>query len=206
MDSSSLAFFASTLFVAAIIPGPGITALVLRVLGYGSRGALGFCIGMALGDFTWFTFAVLGLAAIASTFALAFTIIKYVGAAYLVYIAWKMWTARDMGLEIDSSKKSRGSTLVGSILSGLFLTLGNPKVMVFYLALLPNIIRIDQISLIGYGQLLIVLLSVLLVVFAIYVFLALKARRMISSNRVMGYVGKGSSLLMLGVAATIVTR
>src|SRR5262245_32608691 len=93
MDATALAVFPSALLVAAASPGPGIAAIVARVLGRGTAGAFAFTAGVALGDVVWLTFAVLGLVVLAQTFAAVFLVIKYLGAAYLLYLAWKLWTA-----------------------------------------------------------------------------------------------------------------
>src|SRR5262245_6736157 len=93
MTLTGLLVFATALAVAAASPGPTITALVARVLARGTTGALAFMIGLSLGELVWLTAAILGLAFIAKTFALAFLALKYAGAAYLIYLAWRMWTA-----------------------------------------------------------------------------------------------------------------
>src|SRR5215212_3611358 len=93
MDKTHLILFAGALAVAAASPGPAITALVARVLVRGTAGAAAFMFGLAVGDVVWLTAATLGLAFIARTFALAFIALKYAGAAYLLYLAWRMWTA-----------------------------------------------------------------------------------------------------------------
>ena len=93
MDLTALIVFASALFVAAASPGPGIAAIVARVLGLGMNGAVPFTAGVALGDVVWLTVAILGLAVVAQTFQGVFLAIKYAGVAYLLYLAWKLWTA-----------------------------------------------------------------------------------------------------------------
>ena len=102
------------------------------------NGAVAFTAGVALGDVVWLTVAILGLAVVAQTFQGVFLAIKYAGVAYLLYLAWKLWTApvesRDVAADTSDVKPVR------LFLAGLAVTLGNPKVMVFYLALLPNII------------------------------------------------------------------
>ena len=151
MDLTSLIVFAGALFVAAASPGPGIAAIVARVLGRGMNGAVAFTAGVALGDVVWLTFAVLGLAVVAQTFQGVFLVIKYAGAAYLLYLAWKLWTApveaRDVAADTSDVKPVR------LFLAGLAVTLGNPKVMVFYLALLPNIIDLQAVTLLGWLEL-----------------------------------------------------
>jgi hypothetical protein len=124
MDIAGLFVFAAALFVAAASPGPAITALVARVLVRGTSGAVAFMLGLSIGDIAWLTAAVLGLAFIAKTFALAFLVVKYLGAAYLLYLAWRMWTASGERHEVEEPKAERPLRL---FLTGLSLTLGNPK-------------------------------------------------------------------------------
>ena len=163
MDLAALVIFASTLFVAAASPGPGITALVARVIGRGPEGASAFAAGLILGDLIWLAVAILGLAGVAQTFHEIFLIIKYVGAAYLLYLAYRMWTAPAAPHDI-AANGSRESDL-RLFLGGLALTLGNPKVVAFYLALLPNLIDLTRAGLTGYVELASVSIAVLTVVF-----------------------------------------
>ena len=93
MDVAALVLFASTLLVAAASPGPGVAALVAQVVGRGSRGAGAFAAGLILGDLMWLAVAILGLAVVAQTFHEVFLVIKYAGAGYLAYLAYRMWTA-----------------------------------------------------------------------------------------------------------------
>src|SRR5215470_5286854 len=94
MDLAALVIFASTLLVAAASPGPAITALVARVIGRGVAGAPAFAAGLVLGDLMWLAVATLGLAVVAQTFHEVFLVIKYIGAGYLIYLAYRMWTAK----------------------------------------------------------------------------------------------------------------
>ena len=93
MSLSGLAFFALVYFVFVITPGPGVAAMIARGLGTGMRGAVPYALGFMLGDMVWFTIAATGLAALATQFAVAFTIVKFAGCAYLIYLAWKIWRA-----------------------------------------------------------------------------------------------------------------
>ena len=74
-------------------PGPGVAALVARVLGQGLKGVAPFIAGYFVADMIWLTFAATGLAVVAKTFAGVFVAIKFAGAAYLLYLAWRMATA-----------------------------------------------------------------------------------------------------------------
>lgn len=204
MDIGSLILFAGALLVAAASPGPGVAAIVARVLGRGMQGAFAFTAGMALGDVIWLTCAVLGLSAIAQTFGGVFLVIKYVGAAYLLYLAWKLWTApaeaRDVTADQPDAKPLR------LFLGGLALTMGNPKVMVFYLALLPSIIEMARVTWLGWLELSMVTLAVLAVVFGAYVLLAARTRALLASSRAMKLVNRVTGAVMASAAAAVASR
>lgn len=93
MDITGLLVFATALLIAAASPGPGVAALVARVLARGAGGALAFTAGLAIGDVVWLAAAVMGLTALAKLFGGLFLVIKYAGAAYLLYLAIRLWTA-----------------------------------------------------------------------------------------------------------------
>ena len=93
MDLTSLLIFAGALVVSAGSPGPSIAALVARVLTRGVRDVLPFLAAMWIGEAIWLSLAIFGLAVVAQSFHLAFVVIKWAGVAYLLWLAWKMWTA-----------------------------------------------------------------------------------------------------------------
>ncbi len=204
LSMSGLAIFALALAVAAFSPGPGIAAIVGRVLGRGRPGAVAFVSGMAIGDVVWLSLAVLGLAVLAETFREVFTMVKYAGAAYLLYLAIKMWTAPVSAREIApaAGRESRARLF----LAGLAVTMGNPKTMIFYLALLPNLIDLGRVDALAYLELALVTLGVLAVVFGFYILVTLRARDLITSPRALRLVNRGSGAIMAGAAVAIAAR
>jgi threonine/homoserine/homoserine lactone efflux protein len=204
MDLAGLLVFASALFIAAASPGPGIAAIVARVLGRGAGGAVAFTAGVAIGDVVWLSFAILGLSALAQAFQGVFEMVKYAGAAYLLYLAWKLWTApaEPHAVALEASRERPLRLFV----AGLAVTMGNPKVMVFYLALLPALIDTARVTLAGYAALVAVTLAVLTLVFSGYVLLAARARRLFTSPRALKLVNRGTGAVMAGAAAAIATR
>lgn len=205
MSLASLLTFALALFVAAGAPGPGIAAIVARVLGRGTQGAVAFTTGVALGDIVWLTCAVLGVAALAHTFGDVFLVIKYAGAAYLLYLAWKMWTAPARPHTVNTADVRREHPM-RLFLGGLSVTLGNPKVMVFYLALLPNLLDLQHVTAVGYLEVVAITLAVLTCVFSAYIGLAVRARRLLTSQRAVKAMNRSTSVIMAGAAITIATR
>ncbi|NNM72881.1 LysE family translocator [Enterovirga aerilata] len=204
MSLDALLVFAAALFVAAAAPGPGIAALVARVLGRGTGGAVAFTTGLALGDVVWLAVAVAGLSALAQSFHTVFLVLKYAGAAYLLVLAWKLWTAP--AAPAGSGEAPRPDPSWRLFLAGLAVTLGNPKVMVFYLALVPNLIDVASITPLGFAELAAVLLAVLAVVFGSYILLAARARRLLASPRAVRAVNRTTGAVMAGAAVAVATR
>jgi threonine/homoserine/homoserine lactone efflux protein len=205
MDLTSLLVFTAALFVAAASPGPGIAAIVARVLGRGMNGAIAFTAGVALGDVVWLTLAILGLSVVAHTFHAVFLAIKYAGAAYLLFLAWKLWTAPVVVAQPGSPEASDAKR-VRLFLAGLAVTMGNPKVMVFYLALLPNIVDLGAVTVWGWLELSMVVLGVLAVVFGAYLALAARTRRLFTSPRAMRMVNRGTGVVMASAAVAIAAK
>lgn len=201
LDPISLAGFALALAVAAATPGPAIAAIVARVLGHGARGSFAFTAGIALGDVVWLSFAVLGLAALAQTLGWVFLGLKYAGACYLLYLAWKLWTAPAMTFEDGPAPAAdRPGRL---FLGGLALTLGNPKTMLFYIALLPNLLDLHQVGLVGLVELAAVTLAILAVVFLGYIALAARARRLFGTPGAVRVLNRVTGTVMGGAAVKI---
>ena len=204
MDLAGLLLFSSALFIAAASPGPGIAAIVARVLGRGPRDAIAFSIGVALGDVVWLTFAILGLAALAQAFHEVFLVIKYAGAAYLLYIAYKIWTAPAVAKDVTAEERAEHPARL--LLGGLALTLGNPKTIVFYLALLPTILDLTHITALGFAELVAATLTVLGVVFAGYIVLAARARRLFTTPKAIRILNRTTGAMLAGAAAAVASR
>lgn len=203
MTLTSLLVFAAALFVAAGSPGPSIAALVARVLSKGYRDVLPFLAAMWVGEAVWLSFAVAGLAAIAESFHIVFVAIKWIGVCYLLYLAWKMWFAEPAGPGEDLPE-SRSALKM--FFTGLTVTLGNPKIMMFYVALLPSIIDLGGVTLTGWLELVAAMFIVLVVVDLAWVLLAAKARQFLKSPRAVRIANRFSAGTMAGAAAAIAAR
>jgi threonine/homoserine/homoserine lactone efflux protein len=203
MELAALGLFAAALFVNAGSPGPSIAALVARVISNGLGSVLPFLLAMWLGETMWLVAAVLGLGFVAQKFYLAFAIIKYCGIAYLLYLAWKMWTAPVI---VEESRMPTATSPLGLFATGMALTLGNPKIMVFYLALLPSLIDLNAVSAIGLFELVAVAFAVMMTVDLAWAFAASWARRWLKSPRAIKIANRSSACAMTGAAVAIATR
>jgi threonine/homoserine/homoserine lactone efflux protein len=201
---SALLIFAAALAIAAGTPGPSIAALISRVLTNGLRDVLPFLAAMWLGEAVWLTLAVLGLAMLAQSFAAVFTVLRYLGAAYLLFLAWKMWRA-PAELPEDAAPAG-GQRPWRMFAAGLLVTLGNPKIMVFYMALLPTLVDLGRLGPLGWGELTLTMLLVLAVVDLCWALLATRARRLLRSRRAVRIANRTSASMMAGAAAAIAVR
>jgi threonine/homoserine/homoserine lactone efflux protein len=203
MTPTTLLAYSGALFVAAAIPGPGMTAIVARALGSGFRPTFFMGLGLILGDLCYLTAVILGLALVAQTFTTPFLIIKYLGALYLVYIAWKLWTTGLIAQDIEAKR----STHIGlSFLSGLLVTLGNPKTMLFYVALVPTLIPLEAIGAKDYAALVGITFVELIAVLIPYILLASQARTLLKKPNSLKALNRSAASILAGTAAYIAVR
>ncbi|MGB8816774.1 MAG: LysE family translocator [Rhizobiaceae bacterium] len=195
--------YCAALALAVAVPGPGIVAMVARGLGSGFRATLPFTIGIALGDLVYLTAAVLGLAFIAKTFGVAFMVIKFAGAAYLLYLAFRFWTA-GVGFENVNAQRAE-SPLIG-FLSGLMVTLGNPKVMVFYLALLPAIVDLSTVTVADFAVLVALTTAILFAILLPYLALATRTRALLQTPSALKRMSRVASCFLGAAAVAIAIR
>nr|WP_314258461.1 LysE family translocator [uncultured Devosia sp.] len=200
MDIFTLTTFTIAYAIAVLVPGPGVAAVVARALGGGFKGAFPMVLGILAGDLVYFVFAVFGLAAIATLFGPVFVVIRWAGAAYLLYIAWKFWTARPGAEQMKPKNESAWKTF----LAGFSLTMGNPKTIVFYLAILPTVIPLDQMNPVAFAELTVIVSVVLLIIASGYAWLASAAREMFKSERALGRLNKTAGAMMATAAGLVV--
>ncbi|MTH97230.1 LysE family translocator [Roseibium sp. RKSG952] len=131
-----LAFVASSVFVIAL-PGPTNLFVVSHALAKGSRSAMGCILGVGLGDAVAATVSALGLGAILATSAFAFGIFKWIAALYLLWLGVKMWRESPFDAQGVSETASSG---IGAGVKAFAITALNPKVIVFFMAFLPNFV------------------------------------------------------------------
>jgi threonine/homoserine/homoserine lactone efflux protein len=203
MDFVSLIVFAGALIVAAGSPGPSVATLVARVIARGHRDVLPFLAAMWIGEAIWLSLAVWGLNTIAESFHLMFLAIKWMGIAYLLFLAWKMWTA-PTHLEQDGIPERVSPAKMFA--TGLAVTLGNPKIMVFYMALLPAIIDLRHLSLLGWAELTGTMVLVLVAVDLAWVLMAVRVRRLLRSPRAIKLANRWGAGMMAGAATAMATR
>ncbi|WP_417309961.1 LysE family translocator [Devosia sp.] len=204
MDLITLVTFAVAYAIAVAIPGPGVAAIVARALGGGFREAFPMVVGILAGDMVYLLFALFGLAAVATWFSPIFVVVKWASAIYLLYIAWQFWTAKPGGEKLAPKK---GGGAWRAFVGGFALTLGNPKTIAFYLALLPTVLPLDRpITLIGLAELTVITATLLLAIGSAYAALAASARDLFRTPKSLKLLNRTAASIMAGAAAFVMAR
>jgi threonine/homoserine/homoserine lactone efflux protein len=204
MTLFTLLAFTIAYVVAVLVPGPGVAAIVARALGGGFWSAVPMIVGILAGDLIYLVFALFGLAAIATYFGPIFVVVRWAGALYLLYIAWQFWTARPGTEQLGPRRREHW---LRTFLAGFALTMGNPKTIVFYLALLPTVVPLDRpITALGFTELTLIVVVVLLAIGCGYAALAAWARELFTSTTAIRRLNKTAGAIMAGAAAFVVAR
>ncbi|KAB1088204.1 LysE family translocator [Neorhizobium galegae] len=133
--------FLITSFIVVASPGTGVLITLAAGLSRGARASLVAALGCTLGILPHMIAAVSGLAALLHASALAFEIIKYLGVAYLLFMAWQVLKEKGaLTVEADRTPKSVGQVIVSAILANLL----NPKLSIFFFAFLPQFVSQDE--------------------------------------------------------------
>ncbi|WED24825.1 LysE family translocator [Vibrio sp. JC009] len=143
----AITFFVA-IFVFSVTPGPGVFAMLARALVHGSRSCLALALGMVASDVVYLIMACFGLATIAENWSEVFVVIRYVGAAYLIYLGYKMFKtlpAAKQTIESEPQKLREISNIAG-FTQGFLISASNPKVILFYIAFLPTFIDLTVLQ------------------------------------------------------------
>jgi threonine/homoserine/homoserine lactone efflux protein len=187
--------FAIASAIVIVIPGPTVLLVVSYALGHGRRYALATTAGVALGDLTSMTASMVGLGAVLAASATLFTAIKWVGAAYLVYLGGKLWRAPVVERDAPDVSETRTARVFAHAYA---VTTLNPKSIVFFVAFVPQFMDLHAPM---WPQA--VVLEATFVVLASlnalgYAMLASSARRAIRSRKVQRAVNRTGGTMLVG--------
>ena len=205
MDLATLVAFTIADSGAAAVPGPGMTVIVARALAVGFWGTMPMILGLIMGDIVFLSCAALGLAALATTFATVFTVVKFAGAAYLLWLAWNLWTATPHADNVEAAGRPERPGLRVA-LAGLTLTLGNPKTIVFYMALLPTVVDLAALTAVGFVEMVVIVFVDLLLVGAVYAAMAARAREFFQDPKARRILDRTAGGMMAGAAVAVAAR
>ena len=197
----SLQFLVTSL-VVVVSPGTGVLYTLAAALSRGSRASVIAAIGCTLGIVPQMVAAIFGLAALFNASAIAFQTVKFLGVAYLLYLAWSALRERgSLAVKAESSPRPAVEVIVTAILINVL----NPKLTIFFFAFLPQFVSAgDPHPLTDMLLMSLVFMLMTLVVFVAYGLLASKARELILSRpKVMTWMRRTFALAFTGLAAKL---
>ena len=135
--------FLITSLIIVVLPGTGVIYTLALGLGRGMKASIWAAFGCTLGIVPHMTASILGLAALLHASALAFEIVRYLGVAWLLYMAWGMWHGTG-AMKVTTNETASG--ILKIIRDGILLNLLNPKLSLFFLAFLPQFVSANTLN------------------------------------------------------------
>jgi len=199
---TAIAFGVAMFFLAAS-PGPGLATIISRALASGPVAGLAVTAGLVLADFFFMAVAMVGLTAVATALGPLFQIVKYAGAAYLVWLGWRAF--RGAGKPLVVAPRS-GQSLAKDVGLGFLVTLGNPKAILFYSALLPTFLDMTRIDVGDFFILAAIVVVVSYLVYGSYIFVAERSRRLLSSTSASRVFSRLTGTVLIGAGIAVAAR
>lgn len=186
-------------------PGPGVVMTLTNSLRYGVRGTLGGILGIAFGALVVAAISATSLGVLLATSAIAFTVLKFIGAAYLIYLGVRLWRAPPFKFTEQSTHEA---SFGRRFLEGLSLQLTNPKAIFFFLSVFPQFIDNTQNYSTQFATLVLTYSSLAVVIHCMYAFFARSAKGWLTSERGGRTVNKaaGATFVFFGAALTTASR
>lgn len=204
MDLTGLLLFAGVYAVAVATPGPGIALIIARAMARGRNNLAPFIGGFVLGDVLLFMLAASGLALVAQTFAFGFAVIRYAGAAYLCFMAYRIWTATPVVTECAQGVRSESTA--SAFLSSFLLTLGNPKPILFFMSIMPLVVDMRKMDVVTAVELMGVIVLVIAPILTAFALAADRARRIFRTPSAILRINRTTAGVMAGAAVAMAAR
>ena len=201
MAFNSIVALFGAMIVLALVPGVSVLTVTARTTAYGFIHGVLTTAGIVVGDLIFILFAIFGLAVLAETLGSLFVLVNYLGGAYLIWLGTRLWRERSRIVEAEGII---ASSLLSSFLSGLFITLGDQKAILFYLGFFPAFIDLSKIS--YFDTSIIIVISIVSVggVKLGYVFMADRAALFINNSGAFKIINIAAAIIMFSVGAFLV--
>ena len=195
--------FSLAMFLLAITPGPGVFATISRALSSGFLNAAFVVIGIVICDIIFLLLAIFGLSAIASILGDFFILVKYLGGIYLLFLGYKILTSKE---EETNLKGIYELSWKKNFLTGLIITLSNPKVILFYLGFLPTFINLQTLTAIDIFIISTVVTIVLGGVMLAYAYSASSAKNLFKSKSSKRKMNIAAGSVMISAGAVLIIK
>ncbi len=204
MSLMTLIPFSIAIFILAVTPGPGVFTVVARAVTAGFKQAALVAVGVIIGDILFLLFAIYGLSTLAESLHWLFISVKYCGAAYLMYLGCLLWKSVPEKVAV---KELQYRSCTSSLWAGLCITLGNPKVILFYMAFLPTFVDLESVSASDVALIAMLVTTILGTVMISYAYTAARAACLFQSRRSRTFLHRsaGTTIFAAGVSLTVKT-
>ncbi len=203
MTPLTLITFAAAMFLLAASPGPGVFATVARALASGFSHAAVLVLGIVIGDLIFLLLAIYGLSAMAEILGSFFTFVKYAGGLYLIWLGIKIWRSP---VKSHSIRGIRELSWKKNFISGLVITLANPKVILFYLGFLPTFVDLTSLTRLDVIAISTVVITVLGAVLLAYAWAASSAGQLFKSKKSLTRINRCAGGVMITAGSAILLK
>ncbi len=198
--------FAIALGIAVATPGPGIFAVTSCAIGRGFRDAVAMTCGIVIGDWIFFLLAAVGMTTLARSMGDLFVVVKFAGAAYLIWLGVKLWRTRVDAAPDAASPAFQRRSFGRNVLAGMTLTLGNPKTIAFYAGLLPTFIDLKHLTATDALTMMLIMAPIVFGIPTTYAFAAASARRFFRKPSRIRTMNRAAGTMMIGAGVAVAAR
>ena len=187
--------------IVIVVPGPDTAVVTKNVLVHGRRVAFGTSLGVSAGLSVWTLAAALGVASVVRASYVAFTVLKLIGALYLVWLGLQaLRAARHAGSETHHSTAGKpGMSVLGGFRQGLLSDLANPKIGIFFTSLLPQFVDPGHPVLLPFVALGAVFVLMTVLWLSVYCVVAARAARTLQRPRVKAALDRVTGVVLIGL-------
>lgn len=191
--------------VLAALPSASVALVIARSATLGVANGIAVSAGIVLGDLIFILLAIFGLSVVAEAMGGMFMLIKYLGAAYLLWLGFSLLTSKS-SITITVDKKIGKRNLATSFLAGLFLTLGDIKAIIFYVSLFPVFINLSMLHLADILIIISVMVASVGGVKVLYAFSATKLASMARNHKLDNAARKTAGSFMVGAGSWLIIK
>jgi len=203
MTFSNIVALFGAMITLAIIPGPSVIAVVARTIASGFAHGFVTVIGIVVGDYVFILLAVFGLSALTETMGSLFVLVKYLGGAYLIWLGIGLWMSNSKTVEVEGIKEL---SWLSNFQCGLFITLSDPKAILFYISFLPAFLDMSRVSIIDAIIIMVIATLVVSGVALTYAYMADKARLLFKSDRAKKGIDIVAGSVMIGTGLFLMAK
>lgn len=200
MQTSPYLAFALGMIVLAATPGIGVVTVISRTLAQGLLNGFAFLTGLIIGDMVLMNAAIFGISSLAQVMHSIMPFIRYAGAAYMIWLGVQSFAQSVMPIAYDVPDKR---TLLSEVMVGFAVTCGNPKPLLFYGAIMPNLMDVNALKTMDMIMFSVILASVSYSVVGAYAVIAHKARQLFISPKKMSSMNRISGVMLIGVGVVM---